>query len=184
MRKSTRHPLLATFTKHLHTMMGTAQATYIVNVMGDGDSSGSSVINEVHSGLVWLIALGAGTHQLEIEFGRKANPGVCDVVAITHVHHLRHRGMSIPLSAFGALSSWPGVGRWGTYACLDWTAVGASCTCVGRSGQSQGVEATCDQRYLISHSKPPRSTRSFLIFLSRCTRHSECYLDTSPSCPL
>lgn len=60
--------------------------------MRDDDLSGTAVVGQLHGGGVWLKALGAGAHQLEVEAGSQADPRVRDVVAIPHIHHLQPAG--------------------------------------------------------------------------------------------
>ncbi len=57
--------------------------------MRDRDLPGAALVDKSDCGRVGFVTLGACAHEFEIELGRQPNPGVHDVVAIPHIHHLR-----------------------------------------------------------------------------------------------
>ena len=79
--------------------------SHIIDIMGDGDFAGATIVDEPHSSRIWLEALRAGTHQLEVEASCQTDPRVGDVVAVPYIHHLqthaRLGGSSIPISEIG-----------------------------------------------------------------------------------
>ena len=57
--------------------------------MGDHCSAGAGVIHQLHGGCIRLEALRAGADKLKGQASRQTQPGVRDVVSITHVHDLQ-----------------------------------------------------------------------------------------------